>query len=189
MADRSASPSFGRYAEVPIAEMTREMRDAYDFTLRLRGLVPGPHRIWLANPLLARTIVPTGAYFQTSSSLTKAEIEIATNVVNGRWLAAFANHEHEQIGEEQGHLPPEKVQALITGRPTGFDLEREQVVYELCLALVEPRYIPAGLLQRAQEALGDAGIVDVTVLLGWFTMVSMTLNAYDVPSDVAGLDQ
>jgi 4-carboxymuconolactone decarboxylase len=26
------------------------MRDAYDFTIGLRGLDPGPHRIWLANP-------------------------------------------------------------------------------------------------------------------------------------------
>jgi 4-carboxymuconolactone decarboxylase len=31
--------------------------------------------------------------------------------------------------------------------------------------------------------LGDAGIVDVTVLIGWFTAVSMTLAAYDVPSN------
>ena len=189
MTDSSPAPSFGRYCEVPVSAMSSEMRDAYDFTLHLRGLVPGPHRIWLANPRLARTIVPTGAYYQTKSSLTKAEIEIATNVVNGRWLAAFANYEHETIGEELGRLPAAKVQALIAGLPTSFDDEREQVVYELCSTLVQPRCVPGGLFRRAQKALGDAGLVDVTVLLGWFTMVSMTLNAYDVPSDAVGLDQ
>jgi len=26
-------------------------------------------------------------------------------------------------------------------------------------------------------------------LIGWFTMVSMTLNAYDVPANATGLDQ
>jgi 4-carboxymuconolactone decarboxylase len=37
--------------------------------------------------------------------------------------------------------------------------------------------------------LGDAGIVDVTMLLGWFTAVSLTLAAFDVPSNAIGLKQ
>lgn len=64
----------------------------------LRGLVPGPHKIWLANLALLKAIVSTGAYFQKDSSLSKAEIEIVTNVITGRWLAAYADYEHEKIG-------------------------------------------------------------------------------------------
>ena len=48
-----------------------------EYILKLRGLVPGPHKIWLASPVLSQTIVPTGAYYQTESTLTKAEIEAA----------------------------------------------------------------------------------------------------------------
>ena len=132
--------TFGRYVEVPADQMSPEMRDAYDFTKNLRGLVPGPHKIWLANPKLSKTIVPTGAYFQTQSTLTKAEIEIATNVINGRWLAAYSNYEHETIGEKLGGLPPEKVEALIAGLPTTFDDPRQQVVYELASTLVQPAW-------------------------------------------------
>jgi 4-carboxymuconolactone decarboxylase len=40
-----------------------------------------------------------------------------------------------------------------------------------------------------RDLLGDAGIVDVTTLMGWFTTVSLTLMAYDVPSNAVGLDQ
>ena len=65
MADRTDFGTFGRYHEIPVADMPTAMRDAYDLTKTLRGLVPGPHRIWLANPALSRTIVPTGAYYQT----------------------------------------------------------------------------------------------------------------------------
>jgi 4-carboxymuconolactone decarboxylase len=72
--------TFGRFSETPVSQMPADMKDAYDFTRKLRGLVPGPHKIWLANPTLSKTIVPTGAYYQTESTLTKAEIEIATNV-------------------------------------------------------------------------------------------------------------
>ena len=181
--------TFGRFVETPAGQMPADVREAYDFTMKLRGMVPGPHKIWLANPKLSQTIVPTGAYFQTESTLTKAEIEIATNVINGRWLAAYANYEHEWIAEDLGGLQPEKVQRLIAGLPTSFDDPRQQVVYELASALAQPKVVPKGLFQRAQHLLGDAGIVDVTVLMGWFTAASLTLMAYDVPSNAVGLDQ
>lgn len=189
MADTSDFGSFGRYHEVPVGEMSAEMRDAYDTTMRLRGQVPGPHKIWLANPALSNTVVPVGAYYQTRSTLTKAEIEIATNLINGHWRAAYSNYEHEKIGEEAGGLPTEKVEALIAGLPTDFDDARQQVVYELVSALVAARVVPMGLYRRAKTLLGDAGIVDVTMLLGWFTGVSLTLAAFDVPSDATGLQQ
>ena len=181
--------TFGRYREVPVDEMPDAMREAYEFTMKLRGQVPGPHKIWLANPTLSQTIVPTGAYFQTESSLTKAEIEIATNVINGRWTAAYSNYEHEKIGEEAGGLDPRSVEALIAGLPTAFVDPRQQVVYELSTALADARVVPAGLYRRARDLLGDEGIVDVTVLMGWFTAVSLTLAAFDVPADAVGLAQ
>jgi 4-carboxymuconolactone decarboxylase len=181
--------TFGRFTETPVSEMDADMKSAYDYTLKLRGLVPGPHKIWLANPKLSQTIVPTGAYYQTGSTLTKAEIEIATNAINGRWGAAYGNYEHEKIGVEQGHLAPGQVAALIAGLPTSFDDPRQQVVYELTSALAAARVVPLGLFRRARDLLGDAGIVDVTALMGWFTTVCLTLMAYDVPSDATGLDQ
>ena len=106
--------------------MSPEMKDAYDFTMKLRGVVPGPHKIWLANPRLSETIVPTGYYYQKESTLTKAEIEIVTNIINGQWRAAYGNYEHEKIGEKQGHLEPKSVEALA-GLPTSFADAREQV--------------------------------------------------------------
>ena len=50
MADRTDFGTFGRFQETPVDQMSPEMKDAYEFTKGLRGLVPGPHRIWLANP-------------------------------------------------------------------------------------------------------------------------------------------
>ena len=40
--------TFGRYQETPVDEMPPEMKAAYEATTRLRGMVPGPHKIWLA---------------------------------------------------------------------------------------------------------------------------------------------
>ncbi len=189
MANNSDFGTFGRFSETPVAEMSPETKDAYDFTMGLRGLVPGPHRIWLANPKLSKTIVPTGAYYQKHSTLTKAEIEIVTNLITARWMSAYASYEHEKIGEEQGHLPAEKVERIIAGLPVGFEDAREEAVYQLAAALVVPRIVPLGLYKRAKALLGDAGIADVAVLIGWFTMVCATLNAFDVPANAVGLGQ
>jgi 4-carboxymuconolactone decarboxylase len=181
--------SFGRYDEVALAQMTPEMKEAYEHTMKLRGIVPGPHKIWLANAKLSRTIVPIGAYYQKESTLTKAEIEIVTVLTNARWHSAYGTYEHEKIAEKLGHIPAETTERLIAGLPAEFRDARQQVVYELASTLVQPHIVPMGLYKRAKEALGDAGIVDVAVLIGWFTMVSMTLNAYDVPANATGLDQ
>jgi 4-carboxymuconolactone decarboxylase len=93
------------------------------------------------------------------------------------------------IAETAGKLPPEKIEAIIAGLPTSFDDPRQQIIYELASALAQPRVVPMGLYQRAKALLGDAGIVDVTVLMGWFTAVSLTLMAFDVPAIATGLDQ
>ena len=59
--------------------MTADQKKAYEFTMKSRGQVPGPYKIWLQNPKLMEVMVPLGAYYQGHSSLSKAEIEIATN--------------------------------------------------------------------------------------------------------------
>jgi hypothetical protein len=93
MSETSDLGTFGRFEETSVRDMPPDMKEAYDFTMKLRGLVPGPHRIWLDNPELSKTVVPIGAYYPTRSTLTKPEIEIATNLVNGRWLTAGDNPE------------------------------------------------------------------------------------------------
>lgn len=189
MSELSDFGSFGRYREMPVDRMSSTMKDAYDFTKGLRGLVPGPHRIWLANPELSKTIVPIGAYFQKRSTLTKGEIEIVTCLTTARWMSAYATYEHEKIGEEQGRLSAEHVERMIAGLPVAFADPREEIVYQLASALLAPGIVPLGLYRRANALIGDAGVVDVTVLIGWFTMVSATLNAFDVPANAVGLDQ
>jgi 4-carboxymuconolactone decarboxylase len=181
--------TFGRYSETPVAQMNAAMKEAYDFTMSLRGLVPGPHKIWLANPALSRTIVPTGFYYQKESTLSKAEIEIVTILTTSRWLSAYGTYEHEKIGLLLGHLPADTLQRIIAGQPVFFKEERQQAIYDLAVALTMPRIVSAGLFRRVKAQIGDEGVVDVAVLIGWFTMVCMTLNAYEVPAEARGLDQ
>lgn len=81
------------------------------------------------------------------------------------------------------------MQALIAGLPTSFEDPRQQVVYEITSALLAPRVVPTGLYRRAVNLLGDKGLTDVTVLIGYFTCVSLSLRAYDVPCNATGLER
>lgn len=182
-------PTFGRYAELSLDEMTPEQRESYDLVVRERGQAPGPFKIFVQNSGLMQVMVPLGAYFANGdSSLSQAEREIATSVINGKWLAAYSNYEHEIIGESAG-LPAHQVEALIAGLPTSFDDPRQQVVYDLTLTLSAPRVVPEGLYRRAVDLLGDRGITDLTLLIGYFSTVSFTLMAYNVPADAVGLER
>jgi 4-carboxymuconolactone decarboxylase len=177
--------TFGRYAEIPTNQLTPEQKAAYDSIMQARGMIPGPSRIWLQNAKLLEAMTPIGVYFQKYLTISPAEREIVTNCINGKWATAgYSNREHETLGEKAG-LPAEKVSALIAGLPTTFDDARQQVVYELTQTLIASRRVPEGLYRRAIALLGDAGITDVTVLIGYFTSVSLTLAAYDVPASAS----
>src|SRR6201989_1169942 len=153
--------TFGRYQELLVEEMSPSQKNAYEYTMKERGQVPGPYKIWLQNPQLIEVMVPLGAYYQGHSSLSKAEIEIATNLTNAKWLAGYSNYEHEIIAERDGGLPPEKVEALIAGLPTSFEAPRQQIIYEITSALIAPRVVPTGLYRRAVELLGHPGLTDL----------------------------
>jgi 4-carboxymuconolactone decarboxylase len=185
----SSFGNFGRFNEIPLLEMSDTEKAAHHLVMEARGLVPGPYRIWVQNLELTEAMLPMGLHYQRQSTLSKAEIEIAVNLTNGKLAAAYSSYEHEWMAEVLGGLSAEKVQALITGLPTSFDAPRQQVIYELTSTLLQPRIVPTGLFKRAVELLGHAGLTDLIAFIGYFTTVSLTLRAYDVPANAVGLRQ
>jgi 4-carboxymuconolactone decarboxylase len=181
------TPTFGRYAEIPTDRMSAEQKEAYDTIMKSRGRLPGPVKIWIHNPKLAKVISAFGAHFQPGGySLTEREREIAVCVILGHWHAAYPTAAHERRGKEVG-LPAAKVEAIIGGMPAAFDDEREQVVYEMATVLAGARWVPRGLHDRAVKALGHVGVTDVITLMGHYTSVAMTLAFYDVPDGATGM--
>jgi len=180
--------TFGRYAEIPFDRMTPEQQDGYRAVTEARGRLPGPTKIWVHNPKLAKAAAPLGTHFRTGYSLSEREREIAVVVINSKWHSIYPTNAHERAGKAAG-LPADKVEPLLSGLPTSFDDKREQVVYEMAMCLSNSRWVSKGLYDRAVEALGHVGITDVICLMGYYTMVSMTLAFYDVPADAPGMQR
>ena len=181
------TPTFGRYTEIPYEQMTPEQQEGHRSLIETRGALGGPNRIWVHNPKLAKVAGPFGAHFHAGRySLTEREREIAVCIITSRWHSAYPTNAHERRGKEVG-LPADKVEAIIAGIPTSFSDEREQVVYEMAMALANARWVPQGLYDRAVKALGHIGITDVITLMGHYTSVAMTLAFYDVPAGATGM--
>ena len=180
------TPTFGRYAEIPYDQMTPEQQEGYRSLIETRCRLPGPTKIWVHNPKLAKAAGPLGAHFRTGYSLSEREREIAVVIINSKWHSIYPTNAHERAGKAAG-LPAEKVEALLSGLPTSFDDRREQIVYEMAMCLSNSRWVSKGLHDRAVEALGHVGVTDVICLMGYYTMVSMTLAFYDVPAGAEGM--
>ncbi len=182
----AADPTFGRYAEIPYDEMTPEQQDGYRSLLETRGRLPGPNKIYVHNPRLAKVIGPLGAHMRKGFSLSEREREIAVCIVASKWHSGYVAQSHERAAKAGG-LPADKVEAILSGLPTSFDDVREQIVYEMGICLTSARWVSQELYDRAVEALGHVGITDVIVLMGNYSSTSMTLAFYDVPPGASGI--
>jgi 4-carboxymuconolactone decarboxylase len=181
------TPTFGRYAEIPYEKMTPEQQEGYRSMIESRGGLPGPSKIWIHNPKLAKVAGPFGGHFHAGQySLTEREREIAVCVITSKFHSAYPTSAHERRGKEVG-LPADKVEAIVSGLQTSFTDEREQVVYEMAITLSNGRWVPRGLYDRAVKALGHVGITDTITLMGHYSSVAMTLAFYDVPAGATGL--
>ena len=78
---------------------------------------------------------------------------------------------------------------MLSGLPTSFEDEREQVIYEMATCLSNSRWVSKGLYDRAVKALGHEGITDAICLMGFYTSVSMTLAFYDVPAGAEEMER
>ena len=55
----SDTPTFGRYAEIPVDRMTAAQRAGYKFLVEgPRGRLPGPFKVWVHNPKLLQAAAP-----------------------------------------------------------------------------------------------------------------------------------
>ena len=182
------TPTFGRYAEIPYEQMTPEQQEGYRSLIETRGRLPGPNKIYVHNPKLAKVMGPLGAYFRTGYSLSEREREIAVCVITSKFHSAYPTSAHERAGKAAG-LPPDAVEAILSGLPTTFADPREQVVYEMATCLAQARWVAQGLYDRAVAVLGHVGITDVITLMGFYSSVAMTLAFYDVPAGASGMER
>ena len=87
---------------------------------------------------------------------------------------------HEMMARKAG-LAGAVIDDLRVGRrPSALDAD-ERVIYDYADALNRTRHVPEAIYRRALERWDVVGVVELTALIGYYTMVAMTLNAHEIP--------
>jgi 4-carboxymuconolactone decarboxylase len=144
-----------------------------------RGTVPAPLTIWLHRPELADRAQRLGQYCRYETCLGPRLSELAIMITAAVWRSAFEWHAHEPHAREAG-VAPEILEAIRTGREPAFAEEDEAALYAFVRSVHINRGVSDEVFARVKAALGDEGVVDLTGLLGYYTLISMTLNTFEI---------
>ncbi|NUA27703.1 carboxymuconolactone decarboxylase family protein [Cupriavidus basilensis] len=169
-----------RLAPPALAGMTPEQRAVHDTIVAgPRGQVRGPLAVWLHRPKLAATAQALGQYCRYDSSLPTRLSELAILVMGQFWGAEFEWWAHKPLALKAG-IGAEVVEAIRTGQAPPFAHDDEAVVYAVMRALNQERKIPTPLYRQAVSVLGQDSVIDLVGLAGYYTLISMTINAFEV---------
>jgi 4-carboxymuconolactone decarboxylase len=78
-------------------------------------------------------------------------------------------------------VPTDAVADIVAGVPPVLADPRHGLVYAVCQRLYDDHGLSDDLFERASDMLGTRGLTDLLALLGYYTSIALTLNAYSVP--------
>lgn len=145
-----------------------------------RGQVIGPLRAAIHNAELAARWSALGESLRFSTSLDKRLSELAICVTGRRWSSQVEWFVHAGTAAKVG-VATGVLDAIREGRAPDFAKRDEAVVYEFARTLQADGRVPDAIYEEARSLFGVKGVVELTALVGYYTMVSMTLNAHGVP--------
>lgn len=169
-----------RLPDLPYDRMDPEQRRIHDEIMAgPRGVVVGPLKVWLHSPALADRAQQLGAYARYHSALPPHLSELAILVTGRIWRAEFEWFSHVGPARDAG-IPEAVIEAIRTGTEPPFEDDQSRMVYAVSCELHESRRLSAETYAQAEAALGDRMLVDLVGILGYYTLISMTLNAFEV---------
>ena len=170
-----------RLPEFDEAILTPEQQEVYGrIKSGPRGVVVGPLQVWLTSPELAQRAQELGAFCRYHTTLSPRLSELAILVTGAHWRAGFEWATHAPIGLQAG-LQPSLLEAVRQGRRPEEMTDEEAAVHDFAKELQQAKFISAETYDRAERVLGRPALVELVGILGYYTLISMTINAFEVP--------
>ncbi|MCQ4160001.1 carboxymuconolactone decarboxylase family protein [Roseomonas sp. GC11] len=163
------------------AEMTPEQRRVHDAVVAgPRGQVIGPLRAVIHSPDLAERWSRLGEFLRFGTCLPKRLNELAILVTGRRWTSQIEWWVHARAAAEAG-LDAAIIEAIREGRAPAFTAADEAEIYEFARQLQGTGQVEEAAYAAIVARWGARGVVELTGVIGYYTMVSMTLNVHDIP--------
>ena len=164
-----------------VETMNEEQRAVYDDIVNgPRGRLVGPLRAVLHNPELAQRWQKLGEMLRFGTSLPPRLNELAILVTARYWNSQIEWYIHEQAALTAG-LPQSIADEIKKCEVPGFKDPQDAAVYEFARQLLAHGTVAPAVYDRIREYFDVTGVVELTAVVGYYTMVSMTLNAHEIP--------
>ncbi|ALE54122.1 carboxymuconolactone decarboxylase family protein [Paraburkholderia sp. RL17-368-BIF-A] len=145
-----------------------------------RGTVVGPLRAALHRPELADRWQRFGEILRFGTSLPAWATELAIVVTARRWNSQLEWHVHAQAAASAG-ISEAALESIRCGGDVRFDDQQQADIYEFARQLQQGGNVEEGVYQRVMNRWGTVGVVELGAVIGYYTLVSMTLNLHDIP--------
>jgi 4-carboxymuconolactone decarboxylase len=142
------------------------------------GLV-GPFGVWVRAPKIGLATQALGAAARFESSLPENVMEVAICTVGVFYRAKFEFAAHKALALAAG-VSAEQLETMRTGGLPNFS-GAEDLAYRVATDLLNLHRIDSNTYAGALAQFQEDGLVELVTIIGYYCMVSMTLNAFEVP--------
>jgi len=168
-----------RLPELNETTLSPEQKPIFDDIRRVRGQVRGPFAIWLRNAELAEGTFKLQDLFASRVQVERRLIQLMILVAARFAGAQYAWYIHEPHALAHG-ISREIVDAIRERRTPDFAREDERLVYDVTLELNTTHRLCETTFNRGLALFGEQQMVELVSGVGFYAMVAMTLNAFDV---------
>jgi 4-carboxymuconolactone decarboxylase len=135
--------------------------------------------VWLHSPELAERAQQLGEHARFRTTLAPRLRELAILVTARFWGAQIEWSIHEPAGREAG-IPRAVIEDLKRRRTPEFEEPDEESVYNYTFELLRDHFVPDEVFKAASDHLGPRGVTELTILIGYYSLVALSLNAFQI---------
>jgi len=162
-------------------EMSPEQRRVYDKVVSgPRGKIQGPLRAALHNAELAERWQALGALLRYNTSLPPRLSELAILITGRACNSPFEWYAHRLEAEKAG-IEPAIIEAILAETAIEGLADDDRAIVQYALELNRFNSVSDATYATALARFGERAVVELTALVGYYTMVAMTLNAHEIP--------
>ena len=171
-----------RLPPIPETSLTPAQRAAAEeLTKGPRGKLAGPFVPLLRSPELMARVQKVGEYLRFESALPDRIKELAILVTARRWDQGYEWSFHLPLALKSG-VTRETAEAIAGGkRPPGLTAA-EAAAYDLLEELLATKTVGEKAYAVALDAFGEAGVVDLVALGGYYGLLALVMNAAGTPA-------
>lgn len=178
-----------RLPTIPPERYTDEQKKAAEDFLAARKVpVFGPFEPLMYSPRVMSEARAMGDYLRYQSAIGNTLSELVILVTAREWTQDYEWYVHYPIALKAG-IKQETADAIADGRrPAGMN-EDEEIVYDFATELLRNKRVSDRSFDRAEKRFGKKGVVDLTGIAGYYTFLSMQLNAarFEAPKEARKL--